>query len=347
MMALAPGRADACSTSSPGLGLEVWELSNPPERLVTAPGGVVALYGSVFATELTDAAASASVTLERDGLAIATTIELVPLQAEVYLGAPLWTVVVVARPAEPLVAGQYQATAIVESVESGTQEVTFPVVVEAEPLAPLATPTIASFAAAEAQGARRDHVCCEREPDSCGGMSICKAAETELLPALAIGLEALPEARAGNSVVWAQALDAEGQPIAGARSQMFGRHHGEWLVPFAAAQAEYCVTVGATDLVDGTSVASPPRCFGRDEVGEPRVRIEEVTAEEVELWGCLTPPVHEDGTPFGETPAGDEKGCRIGEDGPAWGSLALLGLGIGWRRRRGRSRDLPRRPRSG
>ncbi|WAS90337.1 hypothetical protein [Nannocystis punicea] len=335
-LALTPGRADACSTSSPEQGLAVWELMNPPDRLDTAPGGVVALSASVWDMELAEAAARASVTLERDGATSSTTIELVPLATEMFRGLPLWTVVVVARPAEPLVAGEYQVTLAVDRVDFGLEERTFPLNVTAEPLAPLQAPTAAVFEATEVRGELRDSVCCERGPDSCGGMSICRPTEIEQLPALSIRPASLPDAARGNSVLWVQRLDADGQADPSGLFRNLGRHDFTWSVPFAAAQAEYCVILGATNLVDGTSVSSAPRCLSREQVGEPHVVAEELTPEEVELWGCLTPPVHEDGTPFGEAAqVEEEKGCRLGGAGGAWGLLGLVvGLRLRARRRR-------------
>jgi len=336
-VALAPGRADACSYNDMTPGLELWELYSPPEQLRTVQDGVIALYGTVYREELADVVPTVTVTLTRDGVAVETTIELLPLSAGIFADAPTWTVAVVARPAQPLEVGEYQVEVAVDREDYGLDEMTFPLVVEAGPLAPLEAPTAAAMEATESIAEYGDRICCETEFDSCGGKSRCIHTTIVTLPALHIEPTALPPVLADNSVIWAQRLGADGVPDPSWRFQFLGRSYVEWEVPFAAAQPEYCVVLGATSLVDGTSVSGPPLCKSRDELGEPHEETSEVPPDAFENYGCLTPPLYEDGTPFGEeAPAEETSGCRQADGGGAWAWL-LVAAGLGPRRHRRRA----------
>ncbi|WAS90336.1 hypothetical protein [Nannocystis punicea] len=334
-VASVPGRASACTSQVPVPGLEVWELRDPPEMLYTATGGVFVLYGLLFDVELAEAAALVKVALAQDDSALATEVELLRLSPTFLAGQPAWSVAIVVRPAMPLQAGLYQVT--VGNVDG--DEMTFPLTVEAEPVAVLEPPTAEVVDPMLVTTGYGDFVCCETaEASSCGDRTRCEFTTIAKVPGLYVVPSALPRAQAGSALIWAQRLDAAGEPDPDGRFQYPARHEVDWTVEFAAAQAEYCVVLGVTNLVDGTSVSGPPQCLSREVAGEPHVVTDEPTAEELESWECVTPVEYEDGTPFGEeeTPAKKEVGCRIGADGQAWTWLAALaGLGL-WRRRRRR-----------
>ncbi|PCC74376.1 MYXO-CTERM domain-containing protein [Nannocystis exedens] len=331
-VASAPDRASACSTSEPVPGLDLWELHNPPERLYTATGGVFSLYGVLYDTELAEAAALVDVAVALDGEAVATELEVVQLNPTLSAGEPAWTVAVVVRPVEPLQAGVYQVTV----ADLDGDEVTFPLTVEAEPVATLEPPAAEVVDPVEVTVGFGGTICCESDlTSSCGETTRCDYTTFDKAPAVYVVPSPLPRAQAGSALVWVQRLDAAGEPDPDGRFQYPARDMIDWTVEFAEAQAEYCVVLGVTNLVDGTSASGPPQCLSREEAGEPRVVTDEPTAEEIEAWECKGPLEYEDGTPFGEEPEKKEVGCRLGAEGGAWTWLAALaGLGLGRRRRR-------------
>jgi MYXO-CTERM domain-containing protein len=329
-VASAPERASACSSEVPEPGLSIWEIGNPPDRLYTATGGVFSLYGVVYDVEPADAAALVDVALTLDGEALATEIEVLRLSPTLVGDPPSWTVAIVVRPVEPLQAGEYQVT--VGDVDG--DEATFPLTVEAEPVAVLEAPTAQVLRPEEVTVGYADRVCCESQlTSSCGDTERCTFTSISKVPAVYVAPVSLPPAQTGSALVWVQRLDAAGQPDPVGRFTYPARPNIGWTVEFAAAQAEYCVVLGVTNLVDGTSVSGSPQCLSREEAGEPHVETDEPTDEEIELWQCVGPLEYDDGTPFGEEPPAKKSGCRIGADGQAWAWLAVL-VGLGLRRRR-------------
>ncbi|MFZ6178689.1 hypothetical protein [Nannocystis pusilla] len=326
----APGRASACSSEVPEPGLSVWEIGNPPDRLYTATGGVFSLYGSLYDVEPADAAALVDVALTLNGEALATEVEVLRLSPNLLAGEPSWTVAIVVRPVEPLQAGDYQVT--VGNVDG--DEATFPLTVEAEPVAVLEPPTAQVIEPEEVTAGYEGRVCCESQlTSSCGDTERCTFTEIAKVPALNVAPSSLSPAQAGSALVWVQRLDAAGQPDPDGRFSYPARPNVSWTVEFAAAQAEYCVVLGVTNLVDGTSVSGSPQCLSREEAGEPHVVTDEPTEEEIESWECVGPLEYDDGTPFGEGPPAKKSGCRIGGDGASWAWLFVL-AGLGSRRRR-------------
>ncbi|MCY1064107.1 hypothetical protein OV090_05015 [Nannocystis sp. RBIL2] len=329
-VASAPDRASACSSEVPEPGLSVWEIGNPPDRLYTASGGVFSLYGYLYDVEPADATALVDVALTLDGEAQATEVEVLRLSPTPIAGEPGWTVAIVVRPVEPLQAGEYQVT--VGNVDD--DEATFPLTVEAEPVAVPGPPTAQVIKPEEVTAGYDDRVCCESQlTSSCGDTERCSFTSISKVPAVYVEPSSLPPAQAGSALVWVQRLDAAGQPDPDRRFTYPARHDVSWTVEFAAAQAEYCVVLGVTNLVDGTSVSGSPQCLSREEAGEPYVESDEPTEEEIESWECVGPLEYDDGTPFGEEPPTKKSGCRIGADGQAWAWLAVLAA-LGLRRRR-------------
>lgn len=328
-VASTPDRASACSVSVPEPGLSIWEIDNPPEMLYTAKGGVFALFGGLYDVELAEAAALVDVALTLDGEALATEIEVLRLGPALREGEPSWTVAVVVRPVEPLQAGVYEVR-----VRNADGEATFPLTVEAEPVAALAPPTADVVDPLESTIGYRGRVCCESQlTSSCGETERCTFTEIDKVPALYVETSSLPRTQAASALVWVQRLDAAGQPDPDGRFAYPARHDVSWTIDFTAAQAEYCVALGVTNLVDGTSVSGPPQCLSREEAGEPHVVIEEPTEEQIESWECVGPLEYDDGTPFGEEPPAEKAGCRVGGDGASWAWLFVL-AGLGSRRRR-------------
>lgn len=328
-VASAPDRASACSVSVPEPGLSIWEIKFPPEMLYTATGGVFSLFGGLYDVELAEAAALVDVALTRDGEALATELEVLRLGPAIREGEPSWSVAVVVRPVEPLQAGVYEVR-----VKNADGEVTFPLTVEDEPVAALDPPEVEVLDADEITTGYGDRICCESQlTSSCGGTERCAFTKIDKVPALYVEPSPLPRTQAGSALVWAQRLDAAGQPDPDGRFAYPAQHDVSWTVEFAAAQAEYCVVLGVTNLVDGTSVSGSPQCLSREEAGEPHVETDEPTDEEIEAWECVGPLEYDDGTPFGEEPPAEKSGCRIGADGQAWAWLFVL-AGLGLRRRR-------------
>lgn len=329
-VASAPGRASACSSEVPVPGLTVWEIGSPPDRLYTATGGVFSLYGALYDVELADAAALVDVALTLEGEALATEVEVLRLSPTLVAGEPSWTVAIVVRPVEPLQAGDYQVT--VSNVDGDAA--TFPLTVEAEPVAVPEPPTAQVLQSEVVTAGYDDRVCCEsQQTSSCGETRRCSFTSMAKVPAVYVAPSSLPPVQAGSALVWVQRLDAAGQPDPAGRFTYPARPNVSWTVEFAAAQAEYCVVLGVTNLVDGTSVSGAPQCLSREEVGEPHVVTDEPTDEEIESWECVGPLEYDDGTPFGEEPPAKRSGCRIGGDGDAWAWLAVL-VGLRLRRRR-------------
>ncbi|MFY0532919.1 MYXO-CTERM sorting domain-containing protein [Nannocystis pusilla] len=328
-VALAPDRASACSVSVPEPGLSIWEIDYPPERLYTATGGVFALFGNLYDVEFAEAADLVDVALTRDGEALATEIEVLRLGPAHSAGQPSWSVAVVVRPVEPLEAGAYDV-----KVTNDDGEVMFPLTVEAEPVAAIEPPTAEVVDPLETASGYGGRVCCESQlTSSCGETERCTFTEIDKIPALYVESSSVPQTQAGSALVWAQRLDAAGQPDPGGRFAYPARHDVNWTIDFKAAQAEYCVVLGVTNLVDGTSVSGSPQCLSREEAGEPYVESDEPTDEEIESWECVGPVEYDDGTPFGEEPPAKKSGCRIGGDGESWAWLFVL-AGLGLRRRR-------------
>ncbi|WP_434426745.1 MYXO-CTERM sorting domain-containing protein [Nannocystis pusilla] len=329
-VASAPDRAAACSTEVPEPGLLVWEIGNPPDRLFTATGGVFSLYGVLYDVEPADAAALVDVALTLDGEALATEVEVLRLSPTLVGAQPAWTVAIVVRPLEPLQAGDYQVA--VGNVDG--DETTFPLTVEAEPVAMPEPPTAAVIQPEEVTAGYDGQVCCEsRQTSSCGDTERCTFTLVSKVPAVHVSPSPLPRAQAGSALVWVQRLDAAGQPDPDGRFSYPARNNISWTVEFAAAQAEYCVVLGVTYLVDGTSVSGSPQCLTREEAGEPHVVTQEPSDEEIESWECVGPLEYDDGTPFGEEPPAEKSGCRLDGDGVSWAWMVVL-AGLGLRRRR-------------
>lgn len=329
-VASAPHRASACSTEVPEPGLSIWEIGYPPDRLYTATGGVFSLYGVLYDVEAAEAAALVDVALTLDGEALATEVEVLRLNPTLVAGEPSWTVAIVVRPVEPLQAGDYEVT--VGDVDGG--EATFPLTVEAEPVAVLEPPTVQAIQPEEVTAGYDDRVCCEsQQTSSCGETKRCSFTSIAKVPAVYVAPSSLPPAQAGSALVWVQRLDAAGQPDPDGRFTYPARPDVSWTVEFAAAQAEYCVVLGVTNLVDGTSVSGTPQCLSREEAGEPYVETDALTEEEIGFWECVGPLEYDDGTPFREEPPAKNSGCRLGYDGQA-GTWWAVWIGLGLRRRR-------------
>lgn len=302
----------------PSEGVAVQDEFHPR---TTATDGVIAVPGTLYRVELAEAAAKTTARLEREGTSIAAAVEIRPVRASVVSGEPMSDVVVVVRPAAPLAADSTY-TLILELVGSSgelrTEELA--VTVTGGPLGPLVPPA-ATLTLSPAQLAR-DPVCCEGEASSCGETTHCFARSHEVLPRFIVQpkIEA-PLSR--NTLVWIARVGRDGE-LEWIDEDVPARERLEWSVTFEEVQREYCVVLGLTSLIDGTTVMAEPMCAPVAETGAPRREPATVDMEYAEAV-CLTPLVDVNGQPY----VAEESGCSI------VGAPGLLILPALLRRRRG------------
>lgn len=346
-----PRPASACSIDSPNFGLTFHRF---PETI--PQGGVLALTASVHATTVEMAMARLTeFRVTRDDIEVPGALEVLTISsATTYDRLQHHDLILVWRPQQPLVIGDTLVLRYTLLDDfSGGEPISF--TVTDEPTV-IALPPVQAFGRA-AQINESDRVCCEVGRDSCDQSSLCLPTHAEQVPSLSLDAARL----AGTwpqGYLWAAMLDADGVP--GPRlarpadpdpgleieDPPWASWPHEILFP-ADSPAPYCVVLGATSLVDGTTLVSDPLCVtadaldGFDALGpitlEPDLRAHALTRGRE----CLGDPVYEaDGSPYPAV-AEPKAGCRTTSE-PAPPALLLLLLALGRSRRRttGRPRDL-------
>lgn len=357
----APTPARACSYSDLSPGLTVYSS----DAKTIAADGVLAFDAYFFGADIADVSTRFTLTVTRDGAPVAGSLEFLTL----WSGAPgflrdevvedatlLHQLVIVWRPAAPLAPGAYAGVMWVE-YPGGTnyhdEMNPLAITVTDAPGPPLAAPEFEAIGGEMVAREVLEQACCETGYDSCSHDSLCKPTRVFEVPGFRIGT-ALPEIHRERAYLWvAQFVD--GTPGAPQPT------HTPWLRPwedsaplfaqwsdfnpvgFDEARDEYCVVLGATSLIDGSSATSEPFCATlagpREETLTPEFAL---YTESDDPWDCLEPPVYaHNGEPYpegAEEPA--NQGCRIAGGG-AWGLLMVVGLR---RRRPTRSQNRTRAP---
>lgn len=348
--------ARACSVNSPDPGLSLYTEENDDRTL--AADGVLAIDGYVFDMSVAAATESLDVAVTLEGAPVAGAIEVQTLRAGVYDSGGIYAgtresyqVLIVWRPAAPLVAGEYAVTLTWDPPpteiygpmdpppEQRLTRFTATGEVGPPPAAPALVGGPADIVAEELARA-----CCATFQSSCGGDSLCRPIEVRHEPGFRFGAVAAADQRE-RVILWtAEVKDGvvgeptiTSAPWPGWRGEipLFSQLPMDTVIRFADVRDEYCVVIGATSLIDGTSATGTPVCAAMPAPYDETLTPEFTQFDPETFEGeCLGPPVYEDdGAPYPEG-AEEQSGCRSGERGP-WGLAVLAGLLLVRVRRRG------------
>lgn len=322
----APNVARACSTINLPSGLSVYS----PEQRTIASDGVLGFDAFVLGPDVADVTATLELEVLRDGVPVAGSVEFLELYAgpTIFASPPhadaelLHQFLIVWRPAEPLAPGLLTGEIAADGFPpTGTR---FEVTVTDTPAPPLTAPKFLSIMGDEVVTDVYEKLCCETGLDSCGGETLCTATEVRHAPAFRMSA-ALPAGQQARAYLWAMPV-LDGQ--AGARipshepipynfdEPLWSRWSTQFPLRFDVAASEYCVILGATSLIDGTSVASEPHCEPlqppRDVSLTPTLPPDDADGLPDE---CLTPPILVPGDASADdAPEHSPSGCRLAAD---------------------------------
>lgn len=342
-----PAAVDACTgpaTPAPGLN-----LTGIGPELTIAGDGVLVFDAYALQSTPEQALESFSIEVTRDGVAVAGGLEVVPLWTGIleYAGGvetdalPLHEFLIVWRPEAAWMPGVHAA--LIEDVGSNgfVEEVELTVTVEAQPGPAIVAPEVHQVFASEFVAEVLERVCCEQSASTCGNYPYCKPTQVRHETGLNI-TAGLAEPQHMRGYLWvAGYVDGEvGTRVPAHAEFSYYPPEPSWtrwadFMLFDVAPGEQCVVIGATSLIDGSSVMSEPMCATvaapREEMLTPMFAPQD---PEGGMGDCLSPPVYEKTgeayEPYdaGEAPEKDG-GCRVGGSAP-WG---LLAFGLLWRRR--------------
>lgn len=336
----APRRADACSIISPEYGLTIKEAN---EDRQIASDGVLAFDAVILGETPEVALARFSLTLtpEAGGPAITGELGHKLLGTEPYTAIDSFQdIALVWRPAMPLAPGVYTANATLQGPWEQPAMWDFSVLVVDTPAPPLSPPRVDSVEAAVFDDQQLERICCETSLDSCGESSLCEPLRVLVVPGFTIRA-ALDPADIERAYLWVAPWDGQAAGPPFERTVPWHREtdlptYAEWTwlndfrLPDAAG--EFCLVVGATSLIDDSTVLSAPICRELTAAHE-EPRTITLSTESTGGSQCLTAPVYErDGSPYPPEPDSNA-GCRLADANPGAGPLALLLL-LAARRRR-------------
>lgn len=329
--------AAACETSVLPRGLTVVAAASSGRQI--AADGVLAFDAFIRAEAPEVALARFSLTLAADGGGpeVSGTVSHVTLASRAYdTSDDYQEVVVIWRPSAPLAAGSYAAELTITDSLGTLDSRSFAVTVTDGAAPPLAPPTIAR-AESDAFDETLARVCCEVGEDSCGVNRVCEPARVRVVPGFTVEA-ALAPADVERAYLWVAPWDGEkpGAPFE-RMNDWYIQPDQPWWSGWAArnaillpeAEGERCIVVGATSLIDGSTVLAAPSCGELTAAHEEDRTPTFPAPSDVFQRPCLSPPVYEDdGSPYPR----EAGGCRLAP-GPGPGPLLLVVWALRRRRR--------------
>ncbi len=325
------GPAEACTTNDPEQGLRIYH----PFPKTMPQGGVLAITASVLGATVDTAMADLTeFRVTHDDVEVPGALEVVTLSSATGPSALQYhELILVWRPQQPLVVGDALVLHYTHRPDEFEPH-TVPFIVDDAPTT-ITLPGLRAIGSA-VEVDESAWVCCEVLADSCNTTTRCLPTRVQRVAGVT-----LPDARlAGDwpqGYLWAARVDAQGE--VGPRLPRvhdpypLAPHEPSWAAwpdPIVFTRddaAPYCVVLGATSLVDGTSLVSGPLCVTAEQVGElGELELEaDFSAQTSDvIRECVSDPVYEaDGSPY---PPREASGCRTT---PNPGSLAMLLLGLG------------------
>lgn len=337
----APRRVEACSIITPEYGLTI---KRPYQDRQIASDGVLAFDAVILGETPEVALARFSLTLTpyTGGPAITGETSHKLLGTEPYTAIDSFQdVALVWRPAMPLAPGFYTANATLQGPWEQPEMWDFAVVVDDAPAPPLSPPRVEKVETRVFDDEELERICCETSLDSCGGSSLCEPLRVLVVPGFTIRA-ALEPADIERAYLWVAPWDGQAAGPAFERTVPWYDEPDQptysqwtWLNDFRLPDAagEFCLVVGATSLIDGSTVLTAPICRELTAAHEEPRKIR-LSFGDSAWQQCLTPPVYErDGSPYPPEPDSNA-GCRLADTNPGAGPLALLLLLAARRRRR-------------